>query len=243
MNIRGIFGSVLDWVYPPVCVSCGEPGALLCKECRSKLPEVGSHFCSVCGKPLKKGHFCRLCGRSDFRFRAARAPYLYEGPVSAMIKKLKFSGIRGVALILSGLLTDYWKYLGWNDIDLIVPVPLSRKRQAERGFNQSELIARHFSKATGIPCKGGALMKQRDTQQQVGLHADERRQNLSGSFAAEKCFIKDKRILLLDDVMTTGSTFAECSAVLLDAGAKSVNCLSAATTTENHGKQKMPDAL
>ena len=86
-------------------------------------------------------------------------------------------------------------------------------------------------------------MKQRETKQQVGLNAEERRTNLSGSFAAEKSFIKDKRILLLDDVMTTGSTFSECSAVLLDTGAKSVRCLSVATTSEDHGKQTMSDAL
>ena len=242
VNIRKFFGNVLDWIYPPVCVSCGKPGALICEECLSKLPAVGDHYCSVCGKPLKKNHYCRLCGRSGFRFGAARAPYLYDGPVSAMIKKLKFGGMMSLAPILSGLLTEYWKSLNW-ETDLIVPVPLSRKSQAQRGFNQSELIARHFSKAVGVPCIPGALMKQRETKQQVGLNAEERRINLSGSFAAEKSYIKDKRILLLDDVMTTGSTFSECSAVLLDTGAKSVRCLSVATTSEDHGKQKMSDAI
>ena len=240
-DIRRIFGNVLDWIYPPICVSCGKPGTLICEECLTKLPEVGEHYCSHCGKPLQKGHYCRLCGRSDFRFRAARAPYLYDGPVSAMIKKLKFGGMRSLAPILTKLLADYWNGLGW-EIDLIIPVPLSRKRQAERGFNQSELLARQFSKSIGVPCEPAALMKQRDTREQVGLNADERRHNLSGAFAAEPVFIRDKRILLLDDVMTTGSTFAECSAVLLDTGAKSVNCLSVATTPENRGKPKMSDA-
>ena len=109
VNIRRFFGKVLDWIYPPVCVSCGKPGALICEECLSKLPAVGDHYCSVCGKPLKKNHSCRLCGKSGFRFGAARAPYLYDGPVSAMIKKLKFGGMMSLAPILSGLLTEYWK--------------------------------------------------------------------------------------------------------------------------------------
>lgn len=235
---RKFFGIVLDWVYPPSCVSCGEPGALICEQCLSKLPPVSEHFCSICGKPLKKRHSCTLCARSEFRFLAARAPYLYDEPVSTMITKLKYGGTLSLVPILASLLTEYWKGLGW-EMDLIVPVPLSAKRFAERGFNQSELIARQFSKRVHIPCEPGALMKQRDTKQQVGLTAEERKENLSGAFAAEKVFIKDKRILLLDDVMTTGSTFAECSAVLLDAGAKSVNCLSVATTTADHGKQKM----
>lgn len=241
VNIRNIFGHVLNWIYPPSCVSCGSPGALICEECLSKLPAVGEHFCSHCGKPLKKNHTCRLCGKSDFRFQSARAPYLYDGPVSAMIKKLKFAGMLSLVPILTQYLTDCWQNLGW-EADLIVPIPLSRSRQAQRGFNQSELIARQFGKSIGIPCEPGALMKQRETKQQVGLDANERRQNLTGAFAAEPIFIRNKRILLIDDVMTTGSTFAECSAVLLDAGAKSVNCLSVATTSVNHGKQKMPDA-
>ncbi|MBQ6504467.1 MAG: ComF family protein [Flexilinea sp.] len=241
VNIRNIFGHVLNWIYPPACVSCGKPGALICEECLSKLPAVGEHFCTHCGKPLMKNHFCSLCGKSSFRFQSARAPYLYDGPVSAMIKKLKFSGMLSLVPILSQYLTEYWQNLGW-EADLIVPVPLSRSRQAQRGFNQSELIARQFAKSTGIPCEGRALMKQKHTREQVGLNADERRQNLIGAFAAEPAFIRNRQILLIDDVMTTGSTFAECSAVLLDAGAKSVNCLSVATTSVNHGKQKMPDA-
>ena len=86
-------------------------------------------------------------------------------------------------------------------------------------------------------------MKIRHTAQQVGLNAEERRENLSGAFAAEKVMVQGKRILLLDDVMTTGSTFAECSAVLLDAGAGSVNCLSVATASEVHGSQDMLNSI
>lgn len=228
-RFRGFFGNVLDWIYPPQCVSCGKPGALICDECLAKLPAVGDHYCSVCGKPLKKKQHCRLCAGSEFRFQASRAPYLYDGPVSAMIKKLKFSGMLSLAPILAGFLTDFWNELDW-DVDLVVPVPLSRKRFSQRGFNQSELIARKFSKNTGIPCEPGALMKKLDTPEQVGLSAEERRKNLNGAFAAERVLVKNKRILLLDDVMTTGSTFAECTAALLAENAESVYCLSAATT-------------
>jgi len=238
VNVRKIFENVLDWIYPPVCVNCGKAGALLCDECLSKLPKVGNHFCSLCGKPLRPRHFCRLCGRSDFHFKASRAPYLYDGPVSAMIKKLKYSSMLGLVPLLSGFLADYWQKLNWNP-DLIVPVPLSKTRRAERGFNQSEMIGKDFSKRIGLRCDSRALMKQRDTAQQVGLDAAERRENLSGAFAAEPSLVKGKQILLLDDVMTTGSTFAECTNVLLEAGAKSVICLSVATTPVDHGKHKM----
>ena len=238
---RKFFGNVIDWIYPPSCVHCGKAGALICEDCLSKLPAVGEHYCSKCGKPLKPRHFCRHCSSAAFRFNASRAPYLYDGPVSAMIKSLKYKGSLGLVPILSKLLSDFWEEIKWN-VDVIIPVPLSYKRKAERGFNQSEMIAVNFAKRSGIPCVPKALMKQRDTLQQVGLNAEERKENLYGAFAAEPKLIKGKRILLLDDVMTTGSTFAECSSVLLDNGAASVYCLSVATTPIDHRKHKMLDA-
>ena len=241
MNIRSLFGRILDWIFPPSCAGCEKPGTLLCQTCRSELPPVGDHYCPKCGKPLKKGHRCRLCGSSDFRFLSCRAPYLYDGPAAAMIKKLKYNGCLGLVPILADLLADFWPRLGW-DADLIIPVPLSRQREAARGFNQSEMIGRAFSKRTGIPILPGALMKIRHTSTQVGLNKDQRRENLSGAFAAEPDFVRGKRILLLDDVMTTGSTFAECASVLLDAGADSVRCLSVATTSAEHGMQNMINA-
>ena len=159
-----------------------------------------------------------------------------------MIKSLKYSGMLGIAPILAGYLADFWKRIG-KDADIVVPVPLSGERLAQRGFNQSALIAGDFSKKTGIPFRPNALAKIVHTPTQVGLNAEQRRENLSGAFAAEDILVRGQRVLLLDDVMTTGSTFAECSAVLLDAGAKSVNCLSAATTSTETGTHKMLDTF
>ena len=240
-NIRKFFGNVLDWIYPPVCVNCGKPGALICQDCLAEMPAVGKHYCSTCGKPLKPRHYCRHCGEAGFRFQSSRAPYLYDGAASAMIKALKYNGTLGLVPILAGLLIEFWPDLHW-EVDMVVPVPLAKKRQAHRGFNQSEKIAKHFAKGVGLSCDTRVLIKQRETRTQVGLDAAERRRNLDGAFAAEPILVKEKRILLLDDVMTTGSTFAECSAVLLDAGAKSVHCLSVATTPTEHGKKKILNA-
>lgn len=236
-DIRSLFGHVLDWIYPPACVHCGKKGALICGDCLSKLPEVGDHYCSHCGKPLKPKHFCRHCAKSEFLFQSSRAPYLYEGPVPDMIQKLKYKKMLDLVPILAKLLTDFWPELNWQ-IDMVVPVPLAKQRRTRRGFNQSEKIAADFTRNTGLPHEPRALMKQRETAQQVGLDAAQRRLNLSGAFAAEPSLVRGKRILLLDDVMTTGSTFAECSAVLLEAGAKSVKCLSVATTRIDHGNLK-----
>lgn len=237
-DLRKLAGKLFDWVFPPVCVSCGTPGSLLCKECRAGLEPVVSPFCPKCGKPLDSRLTCRLCRRTEFPFVSSRAPYIYAGPAAAMIKVLKYNGSLGLVPILAGLLSDFWPDLNW-DADLIIPVPLSEKRRAHRGFNQSELIAGAFGSRIGIPIEARALAKVRHTAQQVGLNADERRENLHGAFAAEKGLVQGRRVLLLDDVMTTGTTFAECSAVLLDAGAASVHCISVATAALGHGPQSM----
>ncbi len=242
MDLRALAGSVLDWLYVPKCVSCGTPGKVLCDDCLSKLPPVGEHFCSKCGKPMAKGRRCRHCLTEEFRFRSCRAPYRYNGPAALLIKKLKYDGRRNIAPVLGGLLADFWKDLGWS-VDLAVPVPLSAQRRAERGFNQSELIGRDFTRKTGIPFRPGALARIRHTRTQVGLDAEKRRENLIGAFAAEPALVRGKTVLLLDDVMTTGSTFAECTGVLLDAGAGSVFCLSAATAALEFGTQKTLNEL
>ena len=234
MGLRNLFWNGMNWLFPPRCVCCGREGKEICDECLSGMQPVGESFCPVCGKPLRKGRHCPLCAVSDFRFRSSRAPYLYEGAASAMIKALKFNGCRSLAPVLADLMADFLQQLRWTS-DLIIPVPLSERRRARRGFNQSELIGGFFSKRTGIPMNPKALMKVRHTEAQVGLNAEERRKNLLGSFAAEKALVRGKRILLLDDVMTTGSTFAECTAALLEAGADSVNCISAATTAVENG--------
>ena len=237
VDVRSLFGTVLDWIYASKCVSCGKPGKLICDECISKLPPVGEHFCTKCGKPLTRGRHCRHCAGKDFPFRSSRAPYLYEGPASAMIKSLKYSGCLSLVPVLADLLADFWNGLSW-EADLAVPVPLSAERRAERGFNQSELLGRAFARRTGIPFLSGALVKIRHTPSQVGLSAEKRRENLRGAFAADGALVSGKRVLLLDDVMTTGSTFAECSRVLLDEGSGPVFCLSVATAALEAGTQK-----
>lgn len=113
---------------------------------------------------------------------------------------------------------------------MIIPVPLSKERRKERGFNQSEWIAGAFSRKSGIPVKPTALQKVRNTRTQVGLNREEREMNLRGAFMAEPLLIQEKKVLLVDDVMTTGSTFNECAFALKQHGASKVYCLSVATT-------------
>jgi len=130
---------------------------------------------------------------------------------------MKFSGIRRLAKPLGRLLLN----LEIPECDGIVPVPLSRNSLRERGFNQSLLMARVISKKLNITLYMDALLKTRDTLPQVGLNAKERRKNLKGAFKASGK-INNQRLLLIDDVMTTGATVRECSKILIKAGAKEV---------------------
>ncbi len=237
MNLRDAFWFVIDFLYPPKCAGCGAEGVFLCEQCRSKLKPTGRNCCPKCGKPLGKRRWCPLCAGNDFLFGAARAPYVYEGAVGELIRDLKYNGNLEIASVLGKMLADYWPSLG-HTADLILPVPLSEARARQRGFNQSELIAKDLSRRIGIPCVPRALQKMRDTRTQVGLNAEERRENLCGAFAAEPCLVRGLDVLLIDDVMTTGSTFSECSGVLLGAGARSVTCLSAATAALRYGINK-----
>jgi ComF family protein len=148
---------------------------------------------------------------------------LYEGVLKEAISRFKFYGLRRLSRPLGGLLPN----LPIPEADAIVPVPLTAKGLRQRGFNQSLLIARVVSKKTGIPLNIDTLFKIKETPPQVGLSASERHKNLAGAFEV-KGDLKGKRILLVDDVVTTGATAAACSKALLKAGAQEINVLTIA---------------
>lgn len=220
---------ILGWVYPANCCECDLPGQHICAECLKKMRTPGDKICQVCGKPLDPLDGCATCSGIKVSFDEARAAFLYEGTIRKAIHQLKFDGNLGIAELFSNFLFSLYLRLNWNP-DLIVPVPLTKRKMNERGFNQSEWIAKPLSKATGIRFLKGALQKTADTETQVGLSRQERSMNLKGAFRAEPAMISGKNILLIDDVMTTGATFNECACELKESGADQVFCLSVATT-------------
>lgn len=153
---------------------------------------------------------------------------LYEGVLQEAISQLKFHGVKRLSKPLGRLLLSF--ELSGIDLDGIVPVPLSMKRLRERGFNQSLLIARIVSEEKGIPMLIDILLKKKETPPQTELSAKERLSNLKGAFEV-KGNIEGMRILLVDDVMTTGATVTECSKELIKAGAKEVIVLTLARSS------------
>lgn len=161
------------------------------------------------------------------------SPLFYKGRLRELIKDLKFNNCRSYAEILSYLMCSLLNDMSFlADFDCIVPVPLSKKRFTERGCNQSALLAEPFAKMLGIPMREDILFKPKHTKRQSRVEVSERFTNLRNSFKASD-LAKNKRILLFDDILTTGSTLKECADTLKEAGASNITGITL-SVTEKH---------
>lgn len=223
--------SFLDLVFPPRCSCCHAylgHGQALCADCRRRAVLHRTFFCGKCR--ARRYSACGICHeRFPFVIGAAGE---YEDPIlKKLIRSLKFHFLRAAAAPLGFLLADYAARLKiYRSYDIILPIPLSRRRRRERGFNQSELIARAFAGRTGIPLDATSLWRPRYAPPQSGLNGDAaRRANIAGSFEVRpSAAVAGKRIILLDDVITSGATMLAASEALRLAGAKDILALAAA---------------
>ncbi len=226
-----ILGSILDWAYPRVCIACNalsgkDGGGALCALCRAKLRPIDGPVCARCGLPVneyldtEKG--CGLCRSTKFNFDTAAAAGLYEGVLRDMICALKYTRRRDLVPELSGFFQGAVKDRLPGGVEVVVPVPLFHAKRRDRGFNQAEFMARPLASALGVRLDTRRLVRKRATRSQVGLSAAARRRNLEGAFSAPPHSFDGLSVLLVDDVMTTGSTGSECARVLKAAGARNV---------------------
>ncbi len=228
-----LFKAFLDILFPPLCHVCKsfipDSGPIhLCDACREKITPVRSPMCTVCGIPFHTengmDHVCGACMASLGPFVSARAAVRLAGPVQELIHKLKY----GKRVHLSrplGLLTaeHLGSFAAESAVELAVPVPLHPRRLRERGFNQALLLADFLAKSWHIPLSRNNLRRIRWTEPQIHLSFDDRIRNVRGAFAVkEPERFEGKRLLLVDDVYTTGSTITECAKVLKRAGAKEI---------------------
>lgn len=214
---------LLDVLFPPRCVSCGEAGAVLCAACLATSHAPQPPLCGRCGRPLPSDTAtCSACasGFGPTALVSLRAAVVYEGAIRAGALALKYKGQRRLAEPLGALLAQAARDMG-NPLDVIVPVPLHAARRRQRGYNQAELLARSCARGLGVPCEANALVRHRATPPQVGLPSAERRTNVSGAFALSSPsaakLLAGKRVLLVDDVTTTGSTLDSAASALLAA--------------------------
>jgi ComF family protein len=229
--------AAVSLLYPPVCTICGErirAGEYLCDQCEAKAVRIVAPFCQKCSEPFEgfiTGAFtCANCAHRTIYFDAAVAAYRGRGIVRQIIHELKY----GRQIHLRHLVAR-WLHAALDDerlcgrrFDVIVPVPLHPARQRERGFNQASLLAELLSARTSIPVKP-LLERTRYTTTQTALDRSERMENLHNAFRLRKnADVRGLRVLLVDDVLTTGSTLNECARVLKRAGVFSIHATTAA---------------
>lgn len=237
-HVARIASSVADLVYPPHCLICGvdighDHEEKLCNECRNSIPFISGRACARCGAPVGEHTVtdgCPQCSGRRLAFSMAAAAGRYEGVLRELILQLKY-GHRGVlaAPMAALMLRCAEKNSIAGGMDFVVPVPLHTRKLTQRGFNQAELLARRVAAHLGIQVRSDVLVRVKNTPSQTGLDRPSRRRNVAGAFAVPAdCDLGGARLLLVDDVMTTGSTLSECASALRRAGVDEVRVLVAA---------------
>lgn len=229
-----------DLLFPPHCLGCGKRLGisslpLLCATCQEQVHPITSPLCTCCGTPFITGedHLCGLCLNKHYAFTSLRSAFYYEAPVRALLLGLKFGGLLQVAPTAGVLVEATGIQLHFTEPDLIVPVPLHINRLRKRGFNQAISLATHCFISWKEKIDPTVLQRIRDTVPQSSLSGKARRENLRHGFALPKPQqVHGKRVLLVDDVCTTGSTINECAKVLIRGQARSVEVFTVARSLQ-----------
>jgi ComF family protein len=231
--------AALDLVFPALCPVCAAPLAEgrrdpLCGPCWAAIPRIGPPWCDRCGLPFRTlspvappPATCGACRADPPAWDWARAGAEYAGVVREAIHAFKFEGHRALARPLAALVLEQsggWRGAG---VAALVPVPLARAREQERGFNQAALVAERLAAGLRLPVRPRWLSRVRATEAQSDLGATERRVNVRGAFAAGPA-VAGRHVVVVDDVLTTGATAAECARALRAAGAARVGVLTVA---------------
>lgn len=230
---QALLGAIFDCLFPPLCFACG------------KLLGAGER--SVCAACLRS---IRAVSPSDLEFQERLAKLASEGTIAGLvavyyfegggtlqsiIHQLKYSGMTSLGVMLGERLGERVKIdLAGETIAGIVPMPLHRSKERERGYNQAECICRGMAAVLGFPVESKVVMRAVHTKTQTKLNSEERKQNVAGAFALSRRGrprIKDATLLLVDDVVTTGATMQSCASVLIGGGAKRVIACATALAT------------
>ncbi len=222
-----IIGSALDWVFPPRCMVCNRVDTWLCDGCADQLPWITGPTCARCGLPIRQGILCTRCATTPPRLEGIHSALWFQDPLRQAIHRLKYRHGWKMAQPLGKLMARYWQNTALA-VDLIVPVPLYPTRLLQRGYNQAALLAGEVGRQMGLPIDESALRRVRKTATQMRLKAAERQQNVQGAFHCPNGQVWERRILLVDDVCTTGATLEACADALRAAGAHSVRALTLA---------------
>ena len=206
---------LLSLLFPLRCIHCGRPGEQLCPACEERFAAIGPYVCRRCGKPsVRDVSTCGECRGRNLHFACSRAAYAYRGPARSLVHGLKYSGRRRLARLMADLTRGSDGLTEICEAATLTFVPMHRNRKFDRGYNQAELYARALAKRLGLSCRA-LLLKRHPTEPQNRLDSLERKRNLAGSFSLRRrAAAGGRRVVLVDDVYTTGSTVAECARIL-----------------------------
>ena len=232
--------------FPDECRVCRrpleEPDRLpICAACLGSFHVIAAPMCATCGRPMvagaqmgASGPLCALCRRNVYAFDLARSYAAYDDSLLRTITLLKHEAMHPLAAWLGARLADVARSDGRAaSADVVVPVPLHPERQRERGFNQAELLAREVAKRLGLPMEAKALERRKPRPTKLKLSRHERWQAARGAYAAvTRTQFDNRRVLLVDDVFTTGATLDACARALRQAGAAHVTALSVARVVD-----------
>ncbi len=221
------FSALLDLLYPPRCPACARlSGELLCHACLPELASISGPICSHCGRPRSvSSDHCPDCAVEQLYFSWARSAWVFSGPGREIIYDFKYRNNTRLTEVLAKTLLPFA-----GSSDVVSWVPLARSKKWARGYNQAELLGRRLARLTGLPA-AAFLKRVRRTADQNRLSPEERRKNVHQAFALRPgTSAAGLAVLLVDDVLTTGSTASECARVLMEAGAKAVHVATLART-------------
>ncbi len=217
---------MLDWLFPARCLGCGALGGPWCPVCDGHTQWLSEPLCAHCGLPsATETSSCQACRANHYRFTAARSLAVYAGELRQALLAFKRQQNTALGQVFAAKLERLYRQQNWQ-ADLVLPVPLDAQREAQRGFNQAGLLAASLAQGLGLPFPTGALRRRPGAQVQHRLTAEQRWQNLQGTFVADKQAILGTQVLLVDDIMTTGATAQASSVALLEAGAAQVYVLT-----------------
>ena len=241
-DAKNIWHGFIDLIFPPRCSACGEklskedPSLYFCSTCLDQFRFLAPPLCPLCGSPYtdktSESHLCQACLLSPPPFTAARFVASYEGVMQDALHRFKYGGDTHVGEALGEIMASFaWPLFEIRDYSMIIPVPLHVKKLRERGFNQALILSKVIAKHHRLKLDYLSLRRTKFTQPQTALGKKARQTNVIGVFdVAHPENLKGEKVILIDDVYTTGSTLMECARTLKKAGVATIAVLTMART-------------
>ncbi|MFH0779896.1 MAG: ComF family protein [Parcubacteria group bacterium] len=229
INLKALWQNILDYVFPKECFACKKEGEYLCSECFSRLELIDKFTCFICNGPETEKGVCEKCATETGIDRIIIAAKYRNNVAGQIVESFKYDFVQDLASILVKILEKQINRRGLASFmhqQILLPVPLHKKRLAERGFNQAEELAKGIGALYDCLIENELLNRVKNTGQQAKLSRSERFSNIENAFQGNLKTAVPERVVLVDDVLTSGATFIQAAKALRQAGVKEIACLA-----------------